>query len=125
MKTITMWQPWASFVSLKWKTIETRTHSRLKSLEGQTIAIHAGIYFDETWYHYAKYYIDDKQLELVRSLKSIKGSIICTAFVKEHRLLNTFDSKPAMIDCGAKTRYGLILENVKAIKGKQGIWNFP
>jgi predicted transcriptional regulator len=43
MKVITLWQPWASFIALGWKTIETRTHDRFKNLVCERIAIHAGL----------------------------------------------------------------------------------
>lgn len=47
MKVITLWQPWATWVVLGWKTIETRLHPRFASLAGQVIGIHAGLKFDD------------------------------------------------------------------------------
>lgn len=41
MKAISLWQPYASLIAAGKKTIETRTHSRRRSLAGQRIAIHA------------------------------------------------------------------------------------
>ena len=41
MDAITLYMPEALFVSLGWKTIETRTHHRFKGLVGKRIAIHA------------------------------------------------------------------------------------
>jgi len=41
MKAITLWQPWASLVAAKVKTIETRAWPAPSALIGQRIAIHA------------------------------------------------------------------------------------
>jgi hypothetical protein len=46
VKAITLRQPWASLVHHGLKTIETRTHDRLKALVNHRFAIHAGKGFD-------------------------------------------------------------------------------
>jgi hypothetical protein len=47
MKAITLHRPWSSLIACGLKTIETRTHDRLRRLAGQTIAIHAAQKWDE------------------------------------------------------------------------------
>lgn len=43
MKALTVWQPWASLISLGWKRYEFRSHARVpRSIIGGRIAIHAG-----------------------------------------------------------------------------------
>jgi activating signal cointegrator 1 len=41
LAVLTLWQPWATLIALKVKTIETRSWAAPKSLIGQRIAIHA------------------------------------------------------------------------------------
>ena len=88
MDAITLYMPEALFVSLSWKTIETRTHHRFKGLVGKRIAIHA-----------AKKKMDDasiKALFAARDMRKLslmdvmnlaqyadlcRGKIMCTAEV--------------------------------------------
>jgi hypothetical protein len=126
---ITLWQPWGNWVDLGWKTIETRTHPRFAKLEGQTIGIHLGLKWDKDAIQLARRFLTAEQLFRTKEFLKIGGAIVATAFVKEHRLLNTKDSPFALIDCGHTTRWGLILENIKQIeaiptKGRQGIWYY-
>lgn len=129
LPAITLWQPWASLVADGFKTIETRMHQRFSCLEGKTIAIHAGLKYDDSWSGLMRFTPED----LVERCYP-RGQILCTAFVSEHRPLNAFDSYDAMIDCsGSPTRYGLFLKDVLPIggpifcRGRQGIWtaNIP
>lgn len=130
MKVITLWQPWATWVILGWKTIETRLHPRFASLEGQTIGIHAALKYDPDAYDLAKPYLDMAQRIFTKSIPpSARGVILGTVDVREHRLLSVKDSQKALIDCEHTKRYGLILENRKPfdeqilVRGKQRIWN--
>lgn len=134
MKVITLWQPWASFIALGWKTIETRTHDRFKNLVGEKIGIHAGNTWDKDWKELAGPYLTKMQIDEVGLLKNefdlghLKGEIICTAKVTAFRELFSNDSDFALIECSS-LRYGLFLEDIKPIKpipakGKQGIWNY-
>ena len=134
MKIITLWQPWASFIAWGWKTIETRTHDRFKSLVGERIGIHAGNNWDKNWRELAAPYLIQMQIDEVGLLKSAfdlgycKGEIICTAKVeKAHWLLHEwrFDSQ-ALCECD-NDLFGLFLTDIMQIepipaKGKQGIW---
>jgi|GEM_PF-891104 len=129
MKVITLWQPWATWVVLGWKTIETRLHPRFSSLAGQTIGIHAGLKWDDTAIELAEKWLSDAQILLTKGLPpSTRGALIGTVSVIEHRLLTGADSKLALIDCENTQRFGLILERPITIepvyvRGKQGIWN--
>lgn len=140
MKVITLWQPWASFIALGWKTIETRTHDRFKNLEGETIGIHAGNTWDKDWEELAGPYLTETQLPEVLAIglmfkhyNSRKGEILCTAHVSDTNWLTEPASYNALINCDSKEigfeRFGLFLGNIKLIKpipakGKQGIWNY-
>ncbi len=139
MKVITLWQPWASFIAMGWKKIETRTHNRFKNLAGQTIGIHAGKEWDYSWDQLAEDYLDASQQHETFDLQCEfekngfqRGQIICTAKVEKFRSLGPPDSQAALIGCGITQydfRYGLFLTDVKLIKpiavqGHQGAWNY-
>lgn len=131
---ISMWQPWASWVAWGWKTIETRTHLRFRSLVGQRIGIHAAQRFDDRARHVANHYLSDGQARsagrsdpAANSPFAYQRGIICTVFVRDFRLLTPKDASSALIECDT-TRYGLFLEAIHRIepplqcKGRQGIW---
>jgi len=132
MKAISVWQPWAQFIVLGWKTIETRTHDRFKSLVGQRIFIHAAGKIDneDNWVRF----LTSIQLYWMKlTLKCtprLQPSLIGSAFVEDLRPLNKGDSEAALFDCSLPVPrlYGLILKNVyifdKPIpwKGSQGIF---
>ncbi|MEO8205996.1 MAG: hypothetical protein ABI615_07430 [Chthoniobacterales bacterium] len=133
MKTISLWQPWAQFVALGWKTIETRTHTRFNSLVGQRIAIQAAQKWDKLAGAAGDYVATParymKCLEIGGEYPKYSCSIVATAYVQEFRLLTPEDAPAAMIECHTK-RYGLILCDVEKIfipniKGMQGIFNTP
>ena len=138
MKVITLWQPWATLIQWKWKTIETRTHDRFRNLVGETIGIHAGNYWDKHIYELAGPYLTDMQRSEIGMIKEVfdngheKGEIICTAEVDATGWLSPDDSQAALIECNcdwAPNRFGLFLKDIQPIKpikatGHQGIWNF-
>jgi hypothetical protein len=133
METITLWQPWASFIAEGWKTIETRTHDRFKNLKGRTIGIHAGMQWDKDWYYFASAFMteEQKKLALEREQRYMcnRGKILCVDEVYEFLKLSELHSKYALVDCSEHNRYGLFLRNNRLIepypaKGKQGIWHF-
>ena len=137
MKIITMHPPWALFIPLRWKTIETRNHKRFQNLLGHTIGIHVSQHWDKDWYRLASPYLSERQLKKIGILKTENripfGKIICTAYVYNFRLLFKSDSKDSLIDCDYEgkgiEKYGLLLMNVRELKqpipakGHQGIWN--
>lgn len=129
---ITLHQPWAQFIALGWKTIETRLHTRFDCLLGKRILIHAGAKWDLNWPITAGPYMTPKQFFLASSWKILDPQIVCSAFVGAHGGLFEADSSKALINCGPSypDRFGLHLEMIKLpdnpilVKGKQGIWYF-
>ncbi len=125
--TITLHQPWASWILWGWKTIETRTHARFSSIYDQRIAIHAGKRFDPDAIRTAEPWLDEDRIW--RTLQDwASGVILCTAYVEENRPLNRTDSPAAMCDCSEPGLWGLILTDIQPVtppipaKGRQGIW---
>jgi hypothetical protein len=124
---ITLYGPWANWIALEWKTIETRLHDQFACLLGRRIGIHLGRRWDETALKAAAPYLTDQQLRDSRSLRSEGGVILCTAHVHQVAPLAARHSRAALIDCGAVRRWGLFLDNIEVIEpipcsGKQGIW---
>lgn len=127
MPVISLWQPFANWVALGWKQIETRTHTRFAGLEGKRIGIQASLTWDKTAIAAATPYLTPEQLATSNTFSRMGGAVICTAFVKEFRKLTEDDSRRSLINCGSVERYGLILEDVQIIeaipcKGRQGIF---
>jgi hypothetical protein len=130
---ITLWQPWASLIALKYKTIETRTHNKLFSLKGKIIGIHAGQSWDKDWYEAVKDLLDMDKVSLIEKMKRHNeipfGKILCTAYVSKYEThLNPAETKPALIECWTR-RAGLFLKEIKQIdspvlEGSQGIWYY-
>ena len=139
MKAITLWQPWATFIALKWKTIETRTHSRFKSLVGQRIAIHAGRTVDRwgIWFDFLPPDLDILKANNIETLITIsRGTIVCTATITAARWAPNVDfmereewDRKAM--CEVASKYCMFLEDIKPFnkkipfRGSQGIFNVP
>jgi len=123
---ITLWQPWASWISLGWKTIETRTHARFRKLKDGWVGIHAGLSWDKNALYAASNFLTDEQILESKEFKKTRGAIICVAHVSAFREMNEDDSYNALIECKTK-RFGLIFDQVKSIEeikasGRQGIW---
>ena len=129
MKCITLWQPWATWIALGWKTIETRTHPRFVGLVGKHIAIHAGLRWDKDAVRLASIWLADWQVLQTRSFRDIHGVVVCTAHVDRHTRLSGDCSRAAKIDCCHTKRYGLFFSDIQKLpeampaKGHQGIWN--
>lgn len=138
MKAISLWQPWATLVALRWKKIETRTHSRFKSLEGERIAIHAAKTVKEVPFSLAQYlprmdhFIQIQNL--AQFIEMCRGKIICTAYVANVGWAPNIDfdlreawNKQALCDVAGK--YLLFLDEIETLKkmlpfqGRQGIFN--
>jgi hypothetical protein len=130
---ITLWQPWASLIALKYKTIETRTHNKLFSLKGKTVGIHAGMQWDNDWYEAVRGLLDMDKIKLIEKMERDNeisfGKILCTAHVFDYKHpLCSYYSKPALIECWTR-RAGLFLNDIKQIdspvlKGERGIWYY-
>ena len=125
---ISLWMPWAQWVMLGWKRIETRLHPRLQNLQGRIIGIHAAQRWDDSAMNAARPYLTEEQLWKSANFLKIGGCILGTVQALEHRELHANDSMHALIDCSATKRYGLVLADPKVVieaipaRGHQGIW---
>lgn len=125
---ITLYQPWATWIMRRWKTTETRTHNKFKSLLGKQILIHAGMRTDDSDLTTKNPYLTQEQI-LENPDEMINGYILGSAYVKYFRLLHPADSKEALIECFT-IRYGLFLSNIEKFdspilcKGEMGIWYY-
>ena len=142
MKAITLWQPWASLIVMRLKTIETRTHNGFASLKGQRIGIHAGGTFDAHAADIIKDALDGGfPFRLGNSMREVreyledshrwpKSSILCTAFVRDFRPCVPNDAHEALIECEHTKRWGLILGDIHEfpkpvhVRGHQGLWEW-
>lgn len=129
LPTITLYQPWASWIMRKWKTIDTRTHSRFSCLRNKTILIHAGQRTDDSDLTTKNPYLTQEQISYNPD-EMINGYILGSAYIYDFRLLKDSDSKSSLIDCESTQRYGLFLEDIKQFKepilckGEMGIWYY-
>jgi len=126
---ITLWQPWASWILLGWKGIETRTHARLASLAGKWVAIHAGQRWHQDAYEIASLYLSPGKIAYsLKHLHRRHGQVLCVAHVIEHRRLLMADSRRAL--CPAYGLHGLVFDRIIRLprgmlaQGHQGIWNW-
>lgn len=123
---ITLWRPWAGWVALGYKTIETRTHRRFAKLAGQRIGIIAANKHDPQALLLADPWWPMPTMLTAEGGVHVQTGLVCTAQVVEHRGLTAPDSRAALIDCGTVERWGLVLEDVRmqhdpSIRGAQGI----
>lgn len=142
MKAISLHQPWATCIAMKWKTIETRTHARFKSLVGQRIAIHAAKKVVPVTSFFCECLPLDgtphdilKINNIVTLIEMCRGKIVCTVRVTRARWAPNIDfdlreewNKRAMCEVGGK--FLLFLDDIEPInpipyRGHQGIFNVP
>ena len=133
MKTITLYEPWASWIAAGCKTIETRTHDRFRCLVGSRIAIHAGRAYDHCARAEARRVLAAAGQPVPRAQCRL-GQVVCTVEVFDARWLRAADSVAAMCDCrpdpeSGFQRFGIFLRDPIAIegpsvRGRQGIWNW-
>lgn len=138
VRALSMWRPWADWVMLGWKPIETRLHQRFRSL-GQRptlLAIHAASKWDNTAIPAATPWLTDDQIRLTETLirqHPVGGHIIGTVTVMSFGELCEKDEPQALIECRSVTRYGLRLTNPTPLvpplqtRGMQGLFTvqFP
>lgn len=140
MKAITLWQPWASLIALRVKTIETRTHARFACLAGQKIAIHAGRTWDPNAERAVYLALDgalpaclgrtlDASVARLADYRAWPVScVVARARVVEARWLRESDSRAAC--CQADGLYGLVLDDIAPFmppilcSGHQGVWEW-
>lgn len=127
---ITLWQPWASWIALGWKTIETRTHTGFSHLVGRRIGIHAGRRWDDDAIGLASRWLTLHDQHASEELRAVRGVLVGTAHVRGHYALNATHSQRALIDCGLTRRYGLLLDGIRPLvdpiplTGHQGAWGW-
>lgn len=131
MRAISLWQPWAQWVALEWKKIETRRHGRFACLAGERIGIHAAKKWDCWAFNAAFSYMTHEQRLIFLNMPRSNSGLLCTAFVEIFELsLNTGHSAQALTRC-RKEMSGLFLKDVKLlpkplkIPGRQGIFHVP
>jgi hypothetical protein len=128
---ISLWQPWASWVMMGWKTIETRTHQRFASLHGKRVGIHAAKKWDDDAHRLAWSYLTAEQLGRSDEFANLCGVSLGSVEVSYLGKLSALHSHAALIDCNDTERFGLALRNPVAYlepipcRGKQGIWYAP
>ena len=134
---ISMYQPWAQWVALGWKTIETRRHNKLACLarRGKRIVIQAADRWDPHWQAKSFEFLNDEQFNETWSAekdnKWPRGALICTVDVvghMENMISNEINNQEALCDIGGLC--GLFLKDVYRFnpipwKGHQGIMKVP
>lgn len=128
---ISLHRPWSFWVELGWKTIETRTDSRLKSLRGRRIAIHHAQKWCGRAIDAARPFLTREQIEQTeQELRDKPGGYVSfTVKVYDAHWIHpdSASQKAALIECKSMARFGLWLTDIQLvepvkIKGKQGIW---
>jgi hypothetical protein len=129
MKAITLWQPWASLIEWKLKTIETRKHNRFKGLVGERVAIHASKRMDEQSFLIVQQYLESRDYNRLFT-KLPQGVVVCTAMVEDARWLTPEDADQALCFTSDEL-FGLVLTDIQSLgpdypvaKGSQGIWTW-
>src|ERR1700686_5562808 len=107
---ISLWRPWAEWVMLGWKTLETRRHARFKTLVGKRVGIHASQKWDKDAIGIASKYLTDDQIAASNWMRHALdgGKILGTVFVDEHRPCKGQDAFPPLIECETPP-FGLVL----------------
>lgn len=127
---ITLTQPWATWIALGWKRIETRDHPRFAWLQDRRIAIHAGKTWDRDWIDTAGPYLLPDQIEKTHELAfDVRGAVVCLVVVDKARQLRPEDAAAALCEC-SPLRFGLVLGAMSAFaepipaRGAQGAWRW-
>lgn len=133
VRALSLWRPWADWVILGWKPIETRTHQRFRCLgERPTLlAIHAAQTWDPRAIGAARRWLTEDQIrwtETVIREKPVGGHVLGTATVTCFGRLCEQDEPKALIECRSVIRYGLWLESPTPlaqtfpVRGMQGLF---
>lgn len=133
LPTLTLHQPWASWILWGWKTIETRTHHNFRRLSGRRIFIHSSQRIDHDAFDTARPYLHAEQLEWLEIEGATgeklypKGMLLASANVVRAGWLGEEHEAEALIPCRNPKRFGLFLRDVRVgpliqCPGKQGIW---
>ena len=144
MKAVSFWQPWATLIAEGYKTVETRTHPRLRGLRRHRVAIHAARVFDRTAWPVIRNTLGARtphrisELERARSSEFPMCAIVAVAEVLWANwalpdLLDAATHERLALDamCPVADRFCLRLEFVRRVdpfipcRGHQGIWCVP
>jgi hypothetical protein len=132
LRCITLHQPWAQWVALGWKTIETRTHARFAGLVDERIGICAAQKWDDSALRAARPFLTAQKLAATRAFRRHQsGALLCTVVVDGADWLARSGGRKALIECHTTRRFGLFLRDVRAIgvggaipvRGQQGIFS--
>lgn len=129
---ITIKQPWAAWIALGIKTVETRKHRRFTWLHGKRIAIHAGKKFDHEGYWFGRELMMQDQRDQTIFTPSFydrlypRGVVIALATVEAFSSAEGLESA-ALCDCTGL--WGLRFKDVHQIgphpaRGQQGVWTW-
>jgi hypothetical protein len=135
---ISLHKPWAMWVIMGWKPIETRTHERFKKLVDRRIGIHAAERWDKNWFEKAGKYLTPAQVNETHGWRGQAkyrfGNLLGTVLVRKHRHLFAIDSSDALIDCTVRPGrllFGLVVSEPHPLnmpilmKGQRGIFYVP
>lgn len=138
MKAISIYQPYAAFIAMGLKTIETRTHDRFRCLEGQRIAIHVAKKKTNISPSIYNYFLEAQKKdpaisEAILFMDDTRGKIICTVTVARTRWWTYSNYKEKLNNlalCEIAGKFLLFLEDIEPInpvpfRGRQGIFNVP
>ena len=113
---ISLHQPWASWVAMGWKTIETRSHNRFASLVGKRVAIHAARTWDASSLGTAEEYLAPERIDLHGRLAAAwgrpggypQGELVCVAKIDRAGPMEwPGDARMALCDFQGRVGYRL------------------
>ena len=136
VQTITLYEPWATFIVYGWKTIETRYHDRFRSLSGRWIGIHASKRSPELYgdilmasrFMCGRDAADAWNIFQEHGYRS--GEVVCVAKVGWANRLRGSEDEECHALCPTRGLFGLGLVDVRPLKqpvpvrGHQGVWHW-
>jgi len=128
---ISIAQPWASWIALGWKSIETRSHGNFAGLVGKRIAIHASKTWDRESLDVADVFMTPEQIQAHGRLTAAKwypqGELVAVARVLRMQPCNHVALGRAAL-CWYEGGVGYVLGDVSPlprgirVSGLQGIF---
>ncbi len=133
VRALSLWRPWADWVMLGWKRIETRTHRRFRCLgeHPALLAIHASDKWDKDALRLASPYLTPEQIEHTETVlrkQSLGGHVLGTVLVTAFMRLDFSDEHDSLIECTSVERFGLELASPRRLetpmkaRGMQGLF---